>query len=85
MNSIEARIARLLRESVRPDGKVALTADAPLLEGGLELDSVELLELVVAVEEAFGMTIDDEELSVELFETIGSLARFVQQKCGALE
>lgn len=85
MNSIEARIARLLRESVHPDGNVALTPDTPLLEGGVELDSVEFLELVVPVEEAFGMTIDDEELSLGLFETIGSIARFVQQKCGALE
>ena len=82
MDEFEARIARLLTKSARLDGRVALTPDTPLLEGGLELDSVELLELVVAIEEAFGTTIEDNELTPELFVSIGSLGRFVKEKCG---
>lgn len=82
MNEFEGRIVQLLTESVRPDGNVTLTPDTPLLEGGLELDSVELLELIVGIEEAFRTTVEDDELTPELFASIGSLGRFVREKCG---
>jgi acyl carrier protein len=82
MNEVEARIAQLLTDSVRINRDTTLTPDTRLLEGGLELDSVELLELVVAIEEAFDTTVEDAELTVELFETVRTLGRFIQGKRG---
>ena len=35
------------------------------------------------VEEAFGVTVEDEDIRVELFTTIGSLADFVRRKQAA--
>ena len=49
-----------------------------LLGRGLGIDSVEALQLIAAFEERFDLTIDDEVLEPELFETIGSLADFFE-------
>jgi acyl carrier protein len=45
-----------------------------------ELDSLAVLELVTALEEQFDIVIDDSDFSGEVFETLGSLASFVDQK-----
>jgi hypothetical protein len=55
----------------------------PLVEGGLNLDSVNLLELIVKVEDAFGVTIEDEDISAERFSTLGSHAAFVRHRRAA--
>ncbi len=44
------------------------------------VDSVSLLELVVGIEEEFGVMIDDDEFSVANFETVNNLATFVKGK-----
>jgi acyl carrier protein len=45
-----------------------------------ELDSLALLELVEALEDRFGIVVEDEDFSEEVFETIGSLSAFVDAK-----
>jgi acyl carrier protein len=45
-----------------------------------ELDSLAVLELVTALEEQFDIVIDDSDFSGDVFETLGSLASFVDQK-----
>lgn len=44
------------------------------------VDSVSLLELVVGIEEVFGVAIEDEEFSVAHFETVSALATFIRGK-----
>ena len=44
-----------------------------------ELDSLAVVEVITALEERFAFQIDDDEFSGEVFETIGSLAGFVEQ------
>ena len=44
------------------------------------VDSVSLLELVVGLEEEFGLIIDDDDFSVTHFETVSALAAFVRSK-----
>jgi acyl carrier protein len=83
MDEVELRIARILERDLAADADVPLTAEVALAEGGLNLDSVNLLELIVKVEEAFGVTIEDEDISAEMFSTLGSLAAFVRQKRAA--
>jgi len=46
-----------------------------------ELDSFAVLSLAAALESRFGIHIDDDDFSAELFETVGSLASFVDQHC----
>lgn len=54
----------------------------PLLGTLPEFDSMAVVSLVTAMEERFGITIDDDDLTAETFETVGSLLAFVQGKCG---
>ena len=60
----------------------ALAADTPLLGSLPELDSMAVLELVLELEERFGITIEGEDVTAEVFETLGSLAAFVDGKKG---
>lgn len=58
----------------------SLTPATPLLDNLPELDSMAVLNVILALEEHFGVTIDDDEVSAELFETLGALAAFVERK-----
>lgn len=52
-----------------------------LLLGSLpEFDSMAVVTLVTALEDQFGFIVEDDEIAAETFETLGSLATFVEQK-----
>lgn len=42
-----------------------------------------VVAIITAIEEDFGVVVDDDEVSAETFETVGSLARFIESKVGA--
>jgi acyl carrier protein len=58
----------------------ALDPSTPLLGSLPELDSMAVVELVCALEQRFDITIDDEDVTGDVFETMGSLAAFVDTK-----
>jgi acyl carrier protein len=60
----------------------SLTAESPLLGSLPELDSMAVVTLIGALEEHFGIAIDDDDISGATFETLGSLSAFVDQKLG---
>ncbi|MFO7579570.1 acyl carrier protein [Nitrosomonas halophila] len=62
------------------DRKQALTADSVLLGNIPELDSMAVVNVITALEEYFDFSVDDDEISAQTFETLGSLTRFVEQK-----
>jgi acyl carrier protein len=62
------------------DAGQALDADSALLGSLPELDSMAVVTLIGALEEHFGITIDDDDISASTFATLGSLAAFVAQK-----
>ena len=53
--------------------------DENLMEN-YEIDSVNLFEIVVGLEEQFDISFEDEDFSVDLFATINNLAEYVDQK-----
>jgi acyl carrier protein len=57
--------------------------DTPLLGAVPELDSMAVVSLLTAVEERFGITIDDDEVDGQIFATVGSLVAFVDGKVAA--
>lgn len=61
----------------------ALTADTPLLGALPELDSMAVATVLTAIEDRFGFVIDDDEVSAEMFETVGSLTAFVAARHAA--
>lgn len=58
----------------------SLDASTPLFGAMPELDSLAVLELVSALEDRFGIVVEDEEFGGEIFETLGALAEFVDGK-----
>jgi acyl carrier protein len=60
----------------------SLDASTQLFGNLPELDSLAVVELVVALENRFGIPIEAEEITGDVFETLGSLTRFVDSKLG---
>ena len=54
----------------------------PLLGSIPELDSMAVVSVLTAIEEQYDVIIEDDEISAEAFETIGTLVEFVKEKCG---
>jgi acyl carrier protein len=61
----------------------SLNQDSALLGSIPELDSMAVVNVLTALEEYFGFTIEDDEISATAFETLGSLTRFVEDKLTA--
>jgi acyl carrier protein len=70
-------IETLRLEDVKPD---FIKDEDPLFGEGLGLDSIDALELVVAIEKHYGVLIEDEEVGVEAFASVDALADFVIDK-----
>jgi acyl carrier protein len=62
-----------LEEMFREVVNVAVPPEADLIESGL-IDSLALVELLFAIEQRFGVDLAAEELDIESFRTIDSLA-----------
>ena len=48
-----------------------------------EFDSVAVVTVLTALEDRFGIMIEDDEISADTFETVGNLTRFVDNKLSA--
>lgn len=68
-------IKHLNLEDVKPS---EVSATEPLFGGGLGLDSVDALELVMLMETTYGAKIESSEIGRKAFSTLDSLAQFVQ-------
>lgn len=81
VDAIRALVARVAGPSRTP---AESGPDTPLSEGGFWLDSVELLEVVVACEGEFDITFDaTKDFAAGAFETLGTLATLVDGKRAA--
>ena len=70
-------IAALQLQDVTPE---QIDDDAPLFGTGLGLDSIDALELVVMLEEHYGILVRDSEVARSAFQSVRSLARFIEAK-----
>ena len=65
----------LMLEDVSP---AEIEDDAPLFGEGLGLDSIDALELAIAIDKKFGVKIEaEDERNKEIFRSVASLARHV--------
>lgn len=60
--------------------KSQLNESTPLLGSIPELDSMAVINVITAMEERFGINVNDDEISADTFATLGSLVGFVQGK-----
>jgi acyl carrier protein len=78
------RLTRILRDTLMPaeagpryDPKMRLLGSVP------GLDSIAVVSVLTAIENEFGFTVEDDEMSADVFETVGSLEEFVNNKLAA--
>jgi acyl carrier protein len=80
MNHLEQELKRLLIEVLNLEDITVeqIDSDAPLFGDGLGLDSIDALELGVAIRRKYGVLMDAEPESMRMhFASIANLARFV--------
>lgn len=74
-------VKQVLGDVLQLDGRIqAMTASTPLLGSIPELDSMAVVHVITALEEHFGITVADDDISAETFSTVGSLADYVDHK-----
>lgn len=78
---IEDRVKKVIEKRLKPGiGVGKMSSDTPLIGKGLSLDSVGILELVVGLEQEFKILFNDTEMTIDLFENIGSLTNYISGK-----
>jgi acyl carrier protein len=78
LDAVRGLVSRVAGPSRTPPER---GADVALAEAGFWLDSVELLEVVVACEEEFGITFDaTRDLADGALATLGSLTALIRSK-----
>ena len=58
----------------------AFDENTPLFEGGLAMDSIVFTEFILLLEKSFEFEYDDDELTVENFETLAVIIERIQKK-----
>ena len=83
--AILSRIKHLIVDALHLEGVAPskIADDTPLFGEGLGLDSVDALELVVALEKEFGIRILNHEVGKEAFASVSALAAFVDGRLAA--
>jgi len=74
---VKELIVRRLKLDIDP---TTIQNDAPLFGEGLGLDSIDALELVLGLEQEFGIKVEDEEVGVKAFASVNALVDFIEQK-----
>ena len=75
---IKERIKKLIINHVLDeDDSIEIENDQPLLELGIGIDSVSTLEFLVALENEFGINIDESSIEIETLEYVESISDFV--------
>ena len=80
LNALRAVLIETLELRQSPED---LREDTALFGALPELDSFGVVSLVASLEDRFDITVDDDEFGAEIFETVGTLAGFVDAKLAA--
>lgn len=80
-NQIEPELARLIVDSLKLESvqPADIVPEAPLFGEGLGLDSLDMLELSMAIEQKYGVKLRSDDADNEkIFSSLRSLARYIQ-------
>ena len=78
-NDLHQKVKQMIIDSLRiedmsPD---EIETDAPLFGEGLGLDSIDALQLVVAMEKEFGVVVPDAATGSKVFASVRSMAEYI--------
>jgi acyl carrier protein len=81
-DALHAEIKQALVRSLRLPMPPEEIGDSTPLFGpdGLGLDSIDVLELVLELERAFGVTIEDQQTGMQVLQSVDTIASFIESK-----
>lgn len=78
---MQDEVIRILYDVLGLDrGRLKLDSKHGLLGHLAEFDSMAVVAILTALEDQFGIAVNDDEVDAELFETVGTLVAFVERK-----
>ncbi len=78
---VEQQVRTILRNTLQLGDRAARFQNDTGLLGALpELDSMAVVTVITALEDQFGIVVEDDEVSAETFATFGTLVEFVRSK-----
>lgn len=81
---VDKEVLQLLDEVLGLAGRSSsFDRDTRLLGALPELDSMAVVSIITALEDRFGLAIDDDDVDGSIFETVGSLVDFTRARVGA--
>jgi acyl carrier protein len=76
---LKAQIKQSIVRSLRlPIAWEEIGDATPLFDGGLGLDSIDVLELVLEVERSFGVAITDEQTGIKVLRSVDTIAEYIR-------
>jgi len=75
------KVKQMIIDALRIDGMEAdeIDCDAPLFGEGLGLDSIDALQLVVAMEKDFGVVVPDAATGTKVFASVRAMAAYIAE------
>ncbi len=73
----QAKLAEFIRREVAKDPRCNLEPDTPLVSSGL-VDSISLIQVLVFVEDSFGVVIPDEAATAASMDTLRSILGLIR-------
>jgi acyl carrier protein len=81
IDQLKALVAGKLDVNLRYD---EISPDAPLLDDGLGLDSLAIVDLITLIEDKFGFQFGEDDLNMDAFSNLRSLAKVVDAQRAAI-
>ena len=81
MSDLKLRVKEMIIERLKLEGMTPDQIDdqAPLFGDGLGLDSIDALELVLGIEQSYGVKIEDEVSGLKAFKSVQALTDFIAE------
>jgi len=81
---VQDQLKILLDKALHLDGRIASWGpEMPLLGSLPELDSLAIVAVISAIEQTFGFSIEDDDISADTLATLQSLTEFIERKRAA--
>jgi len=78
INDLKIKIIETLSlEGVAPDD---IDEDSQLVGGELDIDSIDVLELVLMMEKDYSVVVNNKELGAKVFSSLRAMANFIHEK-----
>ena len=81
-SQILQRVQLILRRDLKLGADAPITVDMPFFGSDIDLDSLDILLLVTSIEKEFGVKIPSNAVGKEIFQSVGTLVRYIEQHNG---